>query len=72
MDTTLTRRESSRPALLTCLMALFLMLPLTGCEWELFDKDADTEEDDDDTHYEPVERGEADEAWITYIVGQKR
>lgn len=32
----------------------------------------DTEEDDDDTHYERVERGEADEAWITYIVGQKR
>lgn len=53
MDTTLTRRESSRPALLTCLMALFLMLPLTGCEWELFDKDADTEEDDDDG-LEPV------------------
>ena len=32
----------------------------------------DTEEDEDDSNYERVERGEADEAWITYIVGQKR
>lgn len=32
----------------------------------------DTEEDEDDTNYERVDRGDADEAWITYIVGQKR
>ena len=32
----------------------------------------DTEEDEDDSNYERVERGDPDEAWITYIVGQKR
>ena len=32
----------------------------------------DTEDSEDDSNYERVDHGEADQAWITYIVGQKR
>lgn len=42
------RQASSRPGYITSLLALLLVGLLSGCEWELFDKNADGEDDNDE------------------------
>lgn len=49
------RQGPHRSTFLTSLMALLLATLLTGCEWELFDKNAD-EDDDNEEEMEPIDR----------------
>ena len=48
------RQGPHRSTFLTSLMALLLATLLTGCEWELFDKNAD-EDDDNEEEMEPID-----------------